>query len=181
MQCAICEKQIYGHKAPTKGKPVVCGSCTLTKVDSAVTKTGKSLYQIRADIAKITADPTRHEDYTMSFVAVRSNYAREKTILLGGKHPLSFDSRGVALCPAHLCELLEHEMSARPGRYWYEESSESSPISTSVLVEKAVAVPAVVVAPEEESVSEEVTPPVEISVSFDDEPKKASSKTKQKK
>jgi hypothetical protein len=72
-------------------------------------------------------------------------------------------------------------MSARPGRYWYEESSESSPISTSVLVEKAVAVPAVVVAPEEESASEEVTPPVEISVSFDDEPKKASSKTKQKK
>jgi len=58
----------------------------------------------------------------MSDSVVRSNYARNKTILLDGRYPLSFDATGKAIIAGRLREAFEREMVAKPGRYWYEDS-----------------------------------------------------------
>lgn len=53
----------------------------------------------------------------MSDFVVTSNYARNRTILLDGKHPLTFNADGQARLPGHLMDAFSREMAARPGRY----------------------------------------------------------------
>lgn len=175
MQCAICEKPIYGHPEPAKGRSVVCGSCTLTKMNSASPKASKDLYQVRSDLAKLKSDAIRHEDFSMAVAVVCSNYARNRTVLLDGKYPLTFDAQGKAHCPTHLAEALEREMDSRPGRYWYAEA-----VATVIPVSPP---PPVVESPVVAKVEEKIEEvPAQISLSFeDDSSKKAPSKGKQKK
>lgn len=61
----------------------------------------------------------------MSVLVVKSNFARNKTILLDGRHPLAFDQFGEARMPAHLREALEVEMRNKPGRFWVVEQKEA--------------------------------------------------------
>jgi hypothetical protein len=121
--CAICEKAIYGHDK-FRGS-LVCGSCTLTKKEEAKsgkTQVSKSPGQVRLDLAKVLNKAVPKKESVMSDSVVRSNYARNKTILLDGRYPLSFDATGKAIIAGRLREAFEREMVAKPGRYWYEDS-----------------------------------------------------------
>jgi hypothetical protein len=52
------------------------------------------------------------------FVTVKSNYARDRVVVVGnGDLVLNFDRNGIAVIPAHKAYLLDAEMIARPGRY----------------------------------------------------------------
>lgn len=57
----------------------------------------------------------------MSELTIKSNFARDKVIMLDGLHPLKFDGKGEASCPAHMREAVERLMASRPGRFWLVE------------------------------------------------------------
>jgi hypothetical protein len=171
MQCAKCEKTIYGHSYSSRQGPIVCGSCTLTKLGNTGNhKASKDLYQVRFDLAKLAAGAVRHEDFSMAVAVVRSNYARNKTVLLDGRYPLTFDATGRALCPVHLSAALEREMDSRPGRYWYESALETTipSVPSAPVIEAAV----------EQKLEEKSSLPV---VQEEEQPKKTPTKGKQKK
>lgn len=146
MNCAICEKAIYGHVSPGPETSVVCGSCTLKKTASS--KAGKSFAEARLDLAKVLNKEVQKRDTTMSDYVVTSNYARNRTILLDGRYPLTFDGEGCARLPAHLLGAFSREMFARPGRYSFatigmpkeepivEEITHPEPVVTEPVVEK---------------------------------------------
>ena len=165
--CKICEKAIYGHVVSSSKDPVVCGSCTLRKVDNE--KTGKSVFQVRPDLTKLV--PT--SKLTMADSIVQSNYARNRTILLDGRYPLVFDSVGKARCPKELDEAFGREMAAKPGRYWYASDREVVVPVAPVALEIAP-----VVFPDSVELEPVATPlevaqpelPVEVSVKLKPEP-----------
>jgi len=55
----------------------------------------------------------------MKKLRVKSNYARDKTIVLGANNELilRFDRHGYAVFPAHFLPVLETVMYYKPGRY----------------------------------------------------------------
>ena len=76
------------------------------------------MHQARMDLAKLVAkEVLPKKESTMSDFVVNSNYARNRTILLDGKYPLTFNADGQARLPAHLMGAFSREMAARPGRY----------------------------------------------------------------
>lgn len=113
----------------------------------------------------------------MAVAVVRSNYARNKTVLLDGRYPLTFDATGRALCPVHLSAALEREMDSRPGRYWYESALETviPSVSASPVAEAAVEQKLV------EQVSSKIEQPSPPAVQEEEQPKKTPTKGKQKK
>jgi hypothetical protein len=142
----------------------VCGSCTLSK--SADSKSGKNLFQVRLDMAEALKQETRRERLSMSDLLVKSNYARNRVVMLDGRHPLVFNDKGVAKLPSHLCELFEREMAAKPGRYTYV--AVSPPQTTAPTVAPAAVEPVVldvaapVVAPVVEEPEHAMEPETEI-------------------
>lgn len=124
----------------------------------------------------------------MSDSVVRSNYARNKTILLDGRYPLSFDATGKAVLAGKLREAFEREMVVRPGRYWYEASKVVEVQVASpqpVLVQESIQEPVQeeIVELELEEEDEKNAVPVGLELSFKEEAPKTSAllKGKQKK
>lgn len=107
----------------------------------------------------------------MRELIVKSNFARNKTILLDGRYPLVFNDSGEAKMPAHLREALEVEMRMKPNRFWVVEPDvEAAPV---------VEQPAPVVV--EEVKVEKVEIPPEVDLSYLNEEKKAPVKAAKKK
>lgn len=188
-KCSICEKAIYGHDK-FRGS-LVCGSCTLTKKEEAKsgkTQVSKSPGQVRLDLAKVLNKAVPKKESVMSDSVVRSNYARNKTILLDGRYPLSFDATGKAVLAGKLREAFEREMVVRPGRYWYEASKVVEVQVASpqpVLVQESIQEPVQeeIVELELEEEDEKNAVPVGLELSFKEEAPKTSAllKGKQKK
>jgi len=185
--CAICEKAIYGHDK-FRGS-LVCGSCTLTKKEEAKsgkTQVSKSPGQVRLDLAKVLNKAVPKKESVMSDSVVRSNYARNKTILLDGRYPLSFDATGKAIIAGRLREAFEREMVAKPGRYWYEDSKvavvQVAPTQL-VPVQESIQEPVQEEIVELELEDEKDTVPVGLELSFKEEAPKTTAllKGKQKK
>lgn len=160
-RCAICEKPLYGHP-DAKGKPLVCGSCPLQKVKGG--KSGKGEFEVRQNMLKVLKQETRTtQEEPMSALVVKSNFARNKTILLDGRYPIVFDAHGEARMPAHLRAALEVEMRNKPGRFWVVE--EVAPAE----VEPVAVIPAVV---EEVTVAKVEDAPAKMDLDYLREEKK---------
>ena len=125
--CTFCNKAIYGHPEDKLYKPV-CMSCTLTKTPPPVDEAGipiesdenkgKDAYEVKLALAKaITSLPSKKRMGTMSFLRIKSNFARNQVIMLDGNHPLTFDAYGEAHCPLKFKEALERLITAKPGRF----------------------------------------------------------------
>lgn len=73
----------------------------------------------------------------MKRLRVKSNYARNKTLVLGPNNNLvlHFDRHGVAAFAAHLLPVLQAEMQMRPGRFRVLKDEPKAPESTSQLKE----------------------------------------------
>jgi hypothetical protein len=98
---------------------------------------------------------------------VKSNYARNRVVVLRGQCVLSFDENGEATMPAHLRHLLELEMKHRPGRYTIVQDPKPRPKKVAPKVEGKL--------PEKVESPDELAPPPE------PEKKKAPKKRKSKK
>lgn len=122
--CSVCEKPIYGHPQVTKGS-LVCGSCALSKVKG--TPAGKSIFAVQLSMSKAMGEDTlaaRAQRTTpMSSLKIKSNFARNRVIMLDGSHPLKFDQYGEASCPVHLRDALDRLMVAKPNRFWIVEDA----------------------------------------------------------
>lgn len=196
MKCSICEKTIYGRSITlTRGRrvngativedvPMVCGSCPMNKAQGA--SSGKSMFQVRMDMAKLVTKPTPENlEGQMSHFVVRSN-VRNRTILLDGRFPIVFGPDGLGKCPVHLRELFEREMMMRPGRYSEVAAAPPEPtpeVSAPLLEAEVPAVLEVAEVPEEvEEIEKDV--PVNIDISFlsdEREPVKPAKKASKKK
>lgn len=73
----------------------------------------------------------------MKRVQVKSNFARNRTLILGSRSELvlRFDRHGVASCPTHLLPILQEEMRRRPGRFRVL-SEERAPVEQTPLAEQ---------------------------------------------
>lgn len=122
--CAVCEKPLYGH--PDVGdKTIVCGSCTLTKTEK---RTGRTVGEAGMTINKMRLlEVPEVKGQTMSMMKIRSNYARDKVIMISGGIALRFDEKGLALVPPQYRENVLNEIHARPGRFWFEQEVAALP------------------------------------------------------
>lgn len=128
-KCAICDKELWGHALPKKG-PIICGSCTLKKKDAPEgAPRNQSMFEVRMNMAKLVFNPVQltNKGTSMEELKVRSNFARNRTILLDGKYGVTFDGQGIARIPGNLTEAFNREMAARPGRYTILETVKLDP------------------------------------------------------
>lgn len=130
MYCSICSKQLFteGYKS----FPNVCSSCSLTKSKELV-KGGKKLtprtiYDVRMKLNETLKKSVVEQkvEHNMAEISVRSNYARNRTILLSNNQTITFNAEGIAKLPSHLLEVFEKEMANKPGRYSFVEEPISS-------------------------------------------------------
>jgi hypothetical protein len=120
MDCAVCGKEVFVRNA-SSGEARVCGSCVLSPID-AKPKKGKTAKELNVALFEESKKPESRGEKKEPIMAakplkVKSNYARNRVVVLRGQCVLSFDENGEATMPAHQKHLLELEMKHRPGRY----------------------------------------------------------------
>jgi len=101
------------------------------KAEVAKRRAGRrSIQQLQARLYEKSREglSTSSGNDQMKSLKVRSNFARDRVIVLGnGELVLHFDGSGLATFPEHLLPLLQAEMRSRPGRYRLEEIPVPSP------------------------------------------------------
>lgn len=97
------------------------------------------VHKIYNEVYEKSRNPENFESRSqpMKRVQVKSNFARNRTLILGSRSELvlRFDRHGVASCPTHLLPILQEEMRRRPGRFRVL-SEERAPVEQTPLAEQ---------------------------------------------
>ena len=96
----------------------MCGPCAMVPKDYGDNVKSKSAVKrnLKKDLVKQEPRHIYEEFYPM--LTIKSNFARNRTILLGGgPTALHFNAEGIATTPAHNRELVESLQRTRPGRF----------------------------------------------------------------
>lgn len=126
-KCTICNKDLYN--ATYKSYDIVCSSCSLTESKELKNRKGKVLTTKRMDEVRTGLNQiaqkivVRVKVRPMTEILIKSNYARNRTILLSNNQTVTFDTSGHAKLPAHLLEVFTQEMNNKPGRYFIVNES----------------------------------------------------------
>lgn len=84
------------------------------------------MFAVRLGLSKVLGLETPNlKGTTMSSLKVKSNFARDRVILLDGKYSLKFNQFGEASCPSYYREALERLMASKPNRFWIVEDEVS--------------------------------------------------------
>ena len=183
MECAVCEKTFYGH-ADVSGE-VVCGSCALTSTAKGKKKPKPAnIESMQGNLFKESMkEPERNEakEPKVSKIKVKSNYARNRVVVISGNVVLAFNEDGECSIEAKHREALEAHMSLRPNRFSIVEKVAPSGVSNPEPAPEPVVVDIVdkepEPAPEPEVVEEK---PAEPKKKAAKKPKKTSKKRKKK-
>jgi hypothetical protein len=104
----------------------------------------------------------------MSKIKVRSNFARDKVVMISGGVTLAFDRNGVALVPAQFRANVEAEMRSRPGRFWFEAEALPPVVQPTVAVPVEEVVERVVKVETQTAPRPEEDVPAGLSLDFED-------------
>jgi hypothetical protein len=131
MHCISCNKAIYSRH-PTS-EDVMCGPCALVPNDYGDDVKSKSAVKrnLKKDLVK--QEPRREYEEFYPMLTIKSNFARNRTVLLGGgTASLHFNAEGIATTPAHNRELVKVLQRARPGRFTIVggDAVATSPVAT---------------------------------------------------
>lgn len=183
MECSVCEKAMYGHVEVAKSAEIVCGSCALTSTAKGKKKPKiANVETMQVELFKESMkQPERSEvkePIVSKKIKVKSNYARNRVVVIGGNVVMTFNEDGECQIDAKHKPALEVHMRLRPNRFKIVDDA-PPPVVEEKPVEEVKEPEAVEEAkePEEVVVVEEDKPAVEEAP----KPKKAAKKTKKKK
>lgn len=102
------------------------GTSRLSEEIFSSRSTGKSSWKVQSSLSELVNKPpmAKQEVEQERMLKLKSNYARNRTVSVGDFY-LLFNSDGEAEVPEHYRDVLEIEMSRRPGRYQWVQCESS--------------------------------------------------------
>ena len=183
MECSVCEKVMFGHVTVAESAEVVCGSCALTSTAKGKKKPKTaSIETMQVELFKESMkQPERSEvkEAVVEKMKVKSNYARNRVVVIGGNVVMTFNEDGECQIDAKHRPALEIHMRLRPNRFKIVEAVAPPVVEAEPVVEEVK---------EPEVVEEEAKEPEEVVAKEDKpaveeapKPKKAAKKKSKKK
>ena len=183
MECSVCEKAMFGHAKVAESAEVVCGSCALTSTAKGKKKPKPANVEtMQIELFKESMKPLERNEVREAVVSkkmkVKSNYARNRVVVIGGNVVMTFNEDGECQIDAKHRPALEIHMRLRPNRFKIVEAV-APPVVEAEPVEEVK---------EPEVVEEEAKEPEEVVAKEDKpaveeapKPKKAAKKKSKKK
>lgn len=99
--------------------PIDDADFTVNASPSGEPKVGKSFHDVNKSLSEMVMKETQRVETvtTEKTLKVKSNFARDRVVLLTSGYALKFDGSGIAHLPTSQLSALNVEMKARPGRF----------------------------------------------------------------